>query len=89
MWAQEESGNQGAWHRIQHYLMRHMRPDQVLAYALRPSSAAPAVGYLALHNRQHKELMDAAFGPIDGNAASVVPHATPKKERTARAQARR
>jgi 2-oxoglutarate dehydrogenase E1 component len=89
MWAQEESGNQGAWHRIQHYLMRHMRPDQVLAYALRPSSAAPAVGYLALHNQQHKELMDAAFGPIAGNAASVVPHATPRKERTARAQARR
>ena len=46
MWVQEEPGNQGAWHRIQHYLVRHMRPEQVLAYALRPSSAAPAVGYL-------------------------------------------
>ena len=88
MWAQEESGNQGAWHRIQHYLLRHMRPDQVLAYALRPSSAAPAVGSLALHNQQHKALMQAAFGPIAGNAATVVPHPTPRKERTARALAR-
>ena len=47
IWCQEEPGNQGAWHRIQHYLLRHKRPDQVLGYALRPSSASPAVGYLA------------------------------------------
>jgi 2-oxoglutarate dehydrogenase E1 component len=88
MWVQEEPGNQGAWHRIQHYLLRHMRPDQVLAYALRPSSAAPAVGYVALHNQQHRELMQAAFGPIAGNTATVVPPATTKKERTGRALAR-
>jgi 2-oxoglutarate dehydrogenase E1 component len=61
IWAQEEPGNQGAWHRIQHYLLRHMRPEQKLSYALRPSSAAPGVGYLSLHNRQQKELVVAAF----------------------------
>lgn len=61
LWCQEEPGNQGAWHRIQHYLLRHMRPDQALGYALRPSSASPAVGYLAKHNFQQNELVVAAF----------------------------
>ena len=66
IWAQEEPGNQGAWHRIQHYLLRDMRDDQELAYALRPSSASPAVGYLAKHNEQQKAVLDAAlsFTPI-------------------------
>ncbi len=61
VWAQEEPGNQGAWHRIQHYLLRNMRPEQTLSYALRPSSASPAVGYLAKHNEQQKALIDAAL----------------------------
>ncbi|SEP21155.1 2-oxoglutarate dehydrogenase E1 component [Nitrosovibrio sp. Nv6] len=61
LWCQEEPGNQGAWHRIQHYLMRHKRPDQVLGCAFRPSSASPAVGYLAKHNFQQNELIVAAF----------------------------
>jgi 2-oxoglutarate dehydrogenase E1 component len=61
IWAQEEPGNQGAWHRIQHYLLRNMRDDQELAYALRPSSASPAVGYLAKHNEQQKQVIDAAL----------------------------
>ncbi len=66
IWAQEEPGNQGAWHRIQHYLLRNMREDQELAYALRPSSASPAVGYLAKHNEQQKAVINAAlsFNPI-------------------------
>jgi len=61
LWCQEEPGNQGAWHRIQHYLLRHMRKGMQLAYALRPSSAAPAAGYLAVHNEQQKAVIDAAF----------------------------
>jgi len=61
IWTQEEPGNQGAWHRIQHYLLRHLRPDQSLGYALRPSSASPAVGYLSKHNEQQKELIEAAL----------------------------
>ena len=62
VWAQEEPGNQGAWHRIQHYLVRHMRPDQTLSYAGRASSASPAVGYMQLHLEQQKALVDAALG---------------------------
>ncbi len=61
VWAQEEPGNQGAWHRIQHYLMRHLTPQQKLTYALRPSSAAPAVGYFSVHVEQQKSLIEAAF----------------------------
>ena len=61
VWTQEEPGNQGAWHRIQHYMLRNMRPDQSLSYAGRASSASPAVGYLVKHNEQQKELVDAAL----------------------------
>jgi 2-oxoglutarate dehydrogenase E1 component len=66
VWCQEEPGNQGAWHRIQHYLLRHMRPDQELSYAGRASSASPAVGYLQLHNEQQKELVEAALNVETG-----------------------
>ena len=61
LWCQEEPGNQGAWHRIQHYLVRHLRQDQHLSYALRPSSAAPAVGYLNLHEEQRRAFLEAAL----------------------------
>jgi len=63
LWCQEEPGNQGAWHRIQHYLLRHMREGMKLGYALRASSAAPAAGYLAVHNEQQKAVIVAAFRP--------------------------
>jgi 2-oxoglutarate dehydrogenase E1 component len=72
LWCQEEPGNQGAWHRIQHYLLRHMRPDQRLAYAMRASSASPAVGYLSLHLEQQKALVAAAFAPITDNLVMPV-----------------
>jgi 2-oxoglutarate dehydrogenase E1 component len=61
VWCQEEPGNQGAWHRIQHYLLRHMRKGMRLDYALRPSAAAPAAGYLAVHQEQQKAVIAAAF----------------------------
>jgi len=66
VWCQEEPGNQGAWHRIQHYLHRHMRPDQELSYAGRASSASPAVGYTQLHNEQQKALVEAALNVETG-----------------------
>ncbi|HEY5930673.1 MAG TPA: 2-oxoglutarate dehydrogenase E1 component, partial [Burkholderiales bacterium] len=61
VWCQEEPGNQGAWHRIQHYLQRQMLPHQKLSYALRSSSSSPAGGYLALHNQRQKAVVDAAL----------------------------
>ncbi|MGI9338342.1 MAG: 2-oxoglutarate dehydrogenase E1 component [Gammaproteobacteria bacterium] len=61
VWCQEEPGNQGAWHRIQHYLRRHLRPKQILTYALRPSSAAPATGRADIHKKQQAEVINAAL----------------------------
>jgi 2-oxoglutarate dehydrogenase E1 component len=77
VWAQEEPRNQGAWHRIQHYLLRHMRADQVLGYAGRPSSASPAVGYLQLHNEQQKSLVETAL-TVEGAPARAAEPATKK-----------
>ncbi len=74
VWCQEEPANQGAWHRIQHYLLRQLRPDQTLTYSLRQSSAAPAGGYLALHNQRQKAVVEAAlthgasFPPVAGDS---------------------
>ena len=72
MWCQEEPGNQGAWYRIQHYLRDTCVPGQTaVSTPARPSSASPAVGYLALHNEQQKELVEAALRPIRRQAASA------------------
>jgi 2-oxoglutarate dehydrogenase E1 component len=72
VWCQEEPANQGAWHWIQRYILKHMREDQVLGYAMRPSSASPAVGYQSLHNEQQKELVDAAFRTLADNLVRSV-----------------
>jgi 2-oxoglutarate dehydrogenase E1 component len=72
VWCQEEPANQGAWYWIQRYVLRHMREDQVLGYAMRPSSASPAVGYQSLHNEQQKDLVDAAFRPLTDNLVKPV-----------------
>jgi 2-oxoglutarate dehydrogenase E1 component len=63
VWCQEEPRNQGAWHRIQHYLLRHLLPHQKLTYAGRDSSATPAPGYKALHDSQQKALVNLALTP--------------------------
>ena len=61
VWCQEEPRNQGAWHRIQHYLLRHLLPHQKLTYAGRDSSSTPAAGYKSLHEKQQKELVSLAL----------------------------
>jgi 2-oxoglutarate dehydrogenase E1 component len=61
VWCQEEPRNQGAWHRIQHYLLRHMQRQQKLIYAGRDSSASPAPGYKSLYNKQQHELVNFAL----------------------------
>jgi len=62
LWAQEEPKNQGAWYWIEHYLLDHMRAGQTLRLASRPSSAAPAGGYLDMHRLQQQAIVDQALG---------------------------
>ncbi len=61
LWAQEEPKNQGAWYWIQHYLRDQMLPGQTLLSITRPSSAAPAGGYLDVHQAQQQALVDEAL----------------------------
>ena len=66
VWAQDEPQNQGPWFQIQHNIFESLESDQRLAYAGRPASASPAVGYYDKHYAQQKELLDTAFSKLKG-----------------------
>ncbi len=69
VWCQDEPQNQGAWFFVQHHMHVALKPTQKLAYAGRPASASPAVGYYDKHYAQQKELVDAALGVSRPRAA--------------------
>ena len=66
IWVQDEPQNQGAWFQIQHNILGQMESGQKLAFAGRPASAAPAVGYYYKHIAQQKELLAQAFARPKG-----------------------
>jgi len=66
VWVQDEPQNQGAWFQIQHNVLENLNAGQKLAYAGRPASASPAVGYYAKHNEQQKALIETAFSKLKG-----------------------
>ncbi|MEO7032151.1 MAG: 2-oxoglutarate dehydrogenase E1 component [Herbaspirillum sp.] len=66
VWAQDEPQNQGAWFQIQHNIFENLEVGQKLAYAGRPASASPAVGYYDKHYAQQKALLDMAFSKLKG-----------------------
>ncbi|MBL8377977.1 MAG: 2-oxoglutarate dehydrogenase E1 component [Burkholderiales bacterium] len=66
IWCQDEPQNQGPWFQIQHNLLDNMTTGQTLAYAGRPASASPAVGYMAKHVERQKQLIAQAFGKSKG-----------------------
>lgn len=66
VWTQDEPQNQGAWFQTQHNLFENMEAGQRLAYAGRPASAAPAVGYYDKHFSQQKALLETAFSKLKG-----------------------
>ncbi|MDB5773930.1 MAG: sucA [Herbaspirillum sp.] len=66
IWAQDEPQNQGAWLQIQHNIFENLSEGQKLAYAGRPASASPAVGYYDKHYAQQKALLDTAFSKLKG-----------------------
>jgi 2-oxoglutarate dehydrogenase E1 component len=61
VWVQEEPQNQGAWYRLRAYLRADLDASKVLAYAGRPISASPAVGYAAKHAAEQKQVVADAF----------------------------
>ncbi|MES2756262.1 MAG: 2-oxoglutarate dehydrogenase E1 component [Pseudomonadota bacterium] len=66
VWAQDEPQNQGPWFQIQHNIFESLESGQRLAYAGRPASASPAVGYYDKHYAQQKELLETAFAKLKG-----------------------
>lgn len=67
VWCQEEPQNQGAWYCSQHHFWDVIPAGAKLQYVGRTASASPAVGYLAIHNQQQKELVNQALGLEQGN----------------------
>jgi len=61
VWCQEEPENQGAWPYIQSPLNACLTEQLSVQYAGRPASAAPAVGYLHLHQAQQSALIAEAL----------------------------
>ena len=66
VWTQDEPQNQGPWFQIQHNIFESLEEGQKLAYAGRPASASPAVGYYDKHYAQLKALIDTAFSKLKG-----------------------
>ncbi|MDA9557821.1 2-oxoglutarate dehydrogenase E1 component [Vibrio sp.] len=61
VWCQEEPQNQGAWYCSQHNFASAIPQDAKLRYAGRPASASPAVGYMSVHLKQQKALIEDAL----------------------------
>ncbi len=60
-WCQEEAQNQGAWYQSRHNFVQ-FKPEHVkLTYCGRPASSSPAVGNLAKHLEQQKEVVEKAL----------------------------
>jgi 2-oxoglutarate dehydrogenase E1 component len=74
VWCQEEPQNQSAWYRLRAYLRADIDDTQVLYYAGRPISASPAVGYLAKHLEQQKQLVEDAFAAELASGEMVTAH---------------
>ncbi|MCE0494554.1 2-oxoglutarate dehydrogenase E1 component [Vibrio salinus] len=61
VWCQEEPQNQGAWYSSQHNFRAAIPDGAILKYAGRPASASPAVGYMSVHMKQQKALVEDAL----------------------------
>jgi len=74
VWCQEEPQNQGAWYRLRAYLRSDIDEKQLLAYAGRPISASPAVGYASKHLAQQQQLVADAFATKLASGEMVTAH---------------
>ncbi|USD64544.1 2-oxoglutarate dehydrogenase E1 component [Vibrio sp. SCSIO 43136] len=60
-WCQEEPQNQGAWYSSQHNFRAAIPQGASLVYTGRAASASPAVGYMSVHLKQQKALVNDAL----------------------------
>ncbi len=74
VWCQEEPQNQSAWYRLRAYMRADIGGKQLLAYAGRPISASPAVGYLSKHLEQQKAVVEEAFAAKLRSGEMVTAH---------------
>ncbi|RJX74221.1 2-oxoglutarate dehydrogenase E1 component [Vibrio sinensis] len=68
VWCQEEPQNQGAWYSSQHNFRAAIPNGADLYYAGRPASASPAVGYMSVHLKQQKALVEDALTLVSNEA---------------------
>ncbi len=61
VWCQEEPKNMGAWTYISPRLAEVLPVPQPIYYVGRKASASPAVGSLARHKIEQKEIVEKAF----------------------------
>ena len=61
VWCQEEPQNQGAWYCSQHHFWSSIPAGAKLTYAGRDASSSPAVGYMSVHSKQQKALVEDAL----------------------------
>ena len=59
----------GAWRHIRHRLEACVPANVSLSYAGRHSAAVPATGSQAVHAREERDLVEAAFTPGGGKVA--------------------
>jgi 2-oxoglutarate dehydrogenase E1 component len=64
VWCQEEPQNMGAWSFIEPRLRALLGRD--IVFAGRDAAASPAVGALAIHKREQKQLVEDAFRALQG-----------------------
>ena len=62
-WVQEEPANMGAWNYVHGKLHRLLRGRAELRHVARKASASPASGSFKIHDREQRELIQAALDP--------------------------
>ena len=62
-WVQEEPANMGAWNYVHGKLHRLLRDRAELRHVARKASASPASGSFKIHDREQRELIQAALDP--------------------------
>lgn len=61
VWCQEEPQNQGAWYSSVHNFRMAIPANATINYAGRVASASPSVGYVSVHQKQQKALVEDAL----------------------------